>query len=260
MPVDIRDELARVSAYYNSAKTEKFNALIYGSFGTGKTRLLKTARLPVFIDSFDPGGTLTLRDEIEEGKVFADVRWEIDTPKNPTVAVEWEKVYERRKKEGFFAQIGTYAIDSVTTFSDCFVNHYLKVKGRAGGYLYQQDYNEVMASISSAIKDILSLPCDVIFLAHEDVDKDESTGKMYVGPSFIGKSSRNKYPVWFDEIYCALSKQTKDGINYQLLTRSDGMYRARTRLGKGGIFETYEEPDIKKLLKKAGISTEDKPH
>lgn len=258
MALDMKKEFADLTKMYTEAKTEKFNALIYGALGTGKTRLLKTARLPVFIDSFDPGGTKTLRTEIEQGIIFADTRWELESPKNPTVALAWEKEYERRKKEGFFNNIGTYAIDSCTTFSDCFANQYLKAKGRTGEFLQQQDYNPIMAAITSAIKDILALPCDVIFLAHDDVDKDEATGRMFVGPNFIGKSSRGKYPVWFDEIYCALTKSTSSGVEYQLLTQSDGMYKARTRLGKEGIFEKYEKPDIKALLKKAGINTDDR--
>ena len=63
----------------------------------------------------------------------------------------------------------------------------------------------------------------------------------------------------FDEIYVTIAKQTSKGIEYSLLTRNDGLYQARTRLGRGGRFETYEKPDIKYLLKKAGFPTEDKP-
>jgi len=258
MSLELTKEFEMLQKMYAENVKEKFNALIYGGMGTGKTRLLKTARGPIFIDSFDPGGTNTLRDEIKEGKIYVDTRWEKENPKNPTVAAAWEKEYERRKREKFFDQLGTYAIDSVTTFSDCFANHYLKAKGRSGDYLYQQDYNPIMASLSAAIKDILSLPCDVIFIAHEDTDKDEASGRLFVGPSFIGKSSRNKYPVWFDEIYCATTKTTASGIEYQLLTRANGMYKARTRIGKEGIFNTYEKPDIKYLLKKAGIDPSDK--
>jgi hypothetical protein len=258
MALDMKNEFAQLTKMYKDAETSKFNALIYGALGTGKTRLLKTARLPVFIDSFDPGGTKTLRTEIEAGKIFADTRWELESPKNPTVALAWEKEYERRKKEKFFDNIGTYCIDSVTTFSDCFANQFLKSAGRQGTFLFQADYNPIMAAISAALKDILSLPCDVIILAHDDVDKDEATGRMFVGPNFIGKSSRGKVPLWFDEIYCALTKSTSTGVEYQLLTQADGMYKARTRLGKEGIFDKYEKPDIKALLKKAGVNTDDK--
>jgi hypothetical protein len=45
---------------------------------------------------------------------------------------------------------------------------------------------------------------------------------------------------------------------YQLLTRASGMYQARSRLGKGGELDTYEKPDIKAILEKVGMSTDDK--
>lgn len=254
--LELKSEMEKLRA--NLSTASKFNALVYGAFGTGKTRLLKTARLPVLIDSFDPGGTITLKEEIEQGIILADTRWERDNPKNPTAAREWEKEYERRKKDGIFEQLGTYCIDSITTFNDSFINHFLKAAGRPAGFLFQQDYNQVMASISAALKDILALPCDVILIAHDDVDKDEATGRMFVGPNFIGKSSRGKYPVWFDEIYCAIAKDSPKGTEYSLLTQSTGMYRARTRLGREGRFDTYEKPDIKALLRKAGLSDADK--
>jgi hypothetical protein len=105
---------------------------------------------------------------------------------------------------------------------------------------------------------MMTLPCDVILTAHLDVDKDEATGRMFVGPMFVGKL-KQRIPILFDELYCMQTKNTSTGIVYSLLTRSDGIFKARTRLGKGGLFETNEKPDIKALLKKAGYLTEDKP-
>jgi hypothetical protein len=81
---------------------------------------------------------------------------------------------------------------------------------------------------------------------------------MFVGPLFVGKL-KQRVPLLFDELYCAQVRRSAAGETYNLLTRSDGIFKARTRLGREGIFETLEESDIKKLLKKAGYSIEDKP-
>jgi hypothetical protein len=67
-----------------------------------------------------------------------------------------------------------------------------------------------------------------------------------------------RIPILFDEIYYACTKESSAGVKYFFLTRATGLYKARTRLGKGGLFETYEEQDIKALLKKAGYDTSDK--
>jgi len=44
-----------------------------------------------------------------------------------------------------------------------------------------------------------------------------------------------------------------------MLIDAQGTYIARSRLKSDGKLKDIEEPDIKKLLKKIGKSTEDKP-
>ncbi len=258
MPLDIKKELADLNKMYaESAQQKSFRALVYGGMGTGKTNLLKTCRLPVLVHSFDPGGTKTIRDEIKAGKIAADTRFEIEDADNPSAFALWDAEYDRLKQGGMFKGIGTYVIDSATTWSSAAMNVTLKKAGRAGGTPQQNDYLPTMVMLESAIKDICSLPCDIILIAHEDVDKDEVTGRMMIGPAFIGKL-KMRIPILFDEIYCATAKEASSGVKYTLLTRATGLYKARTRLGKGGIFETYEEQDIKKLLTKAGYDNNDK--
>jgi hypothetical protein len=260
MPLDIKKEFADIQAAYNSqAQQRSFNALIYGDFGTGKTRLAKTCRLPVHIDSFDPGGSKTVLDDIKAGRIVADVRYELEDPMKPTAFVLWDSEYHRRKRDGYFGMIGTYIIDSATTWSSAAMNVILKKANRLGGPPFQQDYLPAMSMIENAIKDMTTLPCDVILTAHLDVDKDEATGRMFVGPLFVGKL-KQRIPLLFDELYCAQVARSSAGEKYGLLTRSDGIFKARTRLGREGKFEALEVPDIKMLLKKAGYPTDDKPY
>jgi hypothetical protein len=177
----------------------------------------------------------------------------------PTSFELWDREYHRRKREGYFDQIGTYFLDSATTWASAAMNVVLKKSNRLGGPPFQQDYLPAMSMIENAIKDMTTLPCDVILTAHLDVDKDEATGRMFVGPLFVGKL-KQRIPLLFDELYCAQTKNTSAGVVYSLLTRSDGIFKARTRLGKGGLYEANEKPDIKALLKKAGYSIDDKPY
>jgi hypothetical protein len=258
--MDIKKEFEAIRAMYSSqAQQKSFNALVYGDFGTGKTNLIRTCRLPVHIDSFDPGGTKTVRDEVKGGSILADTRYEVEDPMKPTAFELWDKEYSRRKRDGYFNAIGTYVIDSATTWASAAMNVILKKAGRLGGPPFQQDYLPAMSMIENAIKDMVTLPCDVILTAHLDVDKDEASGRMFVGPMFVGKL-KQRIPLLFDELYCAQVKNTAAGPVYTLLTRSDGIFKARTRLGKGGIFETNEKPDVKALLKKAGYDTADKEY
>lgn len=246
------------SAYVAQSQQKTFKALVYGGFGSGKTQLIRTARRPILVDSFDPGGTKTNRDQISEGWIVADTQFEQEDPKAPSVAELWDRVYHERRRRGFFNYFGTYVLDSATTLSTAIMNLVLKKAGRVGSHPFQQDYLPAMQILENAVRDMSTLPCDVILIAHEDVDKDETTGRMYVGPQFVGKL-KQRLPLLFDEIYHAETEFKASGVEYRLLTRATGTTRARTRLGRDGKFETYEKPDIKALLHKAGYSTEDKP-
>ena len=257
--MDIKAEAAKLREMYsNDATTQTFNAVIYGGLGTGKTSLIKTARKPVLIHSFDPGGTKVLRDEIAAGSIIADTRFEREDPLKPTAFKLFDDEYHRLRRDGFFDHLGTYVIDSVTTWAQCAMYAVMKKAGRPGGTPQQNDWMPQMMMMENAMRDFVSLPCDCILLGHDDVTKDDSSGKMYSGLMITGKLSR-RVPLLFDEVYCALTKETSKGIEYQLLTRATGMYQARSRLGKGGELDTYEKPDIKAILKKVGYSTDDKP-
>ena len=258
MPLDIKAEAEKLRKMYSDdPRRTSFNAIVYGGLGTGKTSLLRTCRKPALVHSFDPGGTKVLRDEIEQGTVLVDTRYENEDPRRPDKFQLWDNEYHRLKTGGFFDSIGTYAIDSVTTWAQTAMNAVLKKAGRAGGTPQQNDWLPQMMMLENAMRDFVSLPCDCVLIGHDDVTKDEASGRMFVGLMITGKLSR-RVPLLFDEIYCALTKETSKGIEYQLLTRATGMYQARSRLGKGGELDTYEKPDIKAILAKVGYSNEDK--
>ena len=109
------------------------------------------------------------------------------------------------------------------------------------------------------MKDILKiftmLPCDCILTGHMGYDKDEMTGALH-SSLLLGPKAAVKMPILFDEMYVTIAKAKARDVDYSLLTANTGFYKASTRIG-GGIFDTYETPDIKYLLKKAGMSTED---
>jgi hypothetical protein len=249
------DEVALIQKSFEEDKTtETFNAIIMGDIGSGKTHLLRTARRPIFIDSFDPGGTKTLRDDpgyMKAGGILVDSRFEREDPKKPSVMKLWDKEFNRRRQEGFFNNIGTYVIDSATTWADAVMNFVLQSNNRAGGTPQQMDWMIQMNIIRDAMKVMCSLPCDCILTAHIDFDKDEATGRMMGGLMMTGKLKK-KIPLLFDEIYLATAKDSAKGTVYSLQTRPSTMFPGiRTRLGTNNRFEQYEVPDIKALLKKA---------
>lgn len=263
MPLDIGAEVAKINAFYKEKRgAERYRALVYGDKGSGKTTLFSTVRFPVHIDCFDPGGSRVLADEIEKGLVVADTRWENDDPTNPRVFMEWDKEFHRRKKEGYFAQFATYGLDSITTFSQVIMNQALKKAGRAGGIPQtgagaDNDYVHQMLYLENSIVGIFSLPCDIILTAHPESEKDDASGKLFVSPMITGKA-KVRIPLLFDEMYYLRVEDKADGsTRWMLQTRPSAIYKASSRLARRGKFDKFEESDIKKLLKKAGLLCED---
>lgn len=250
-------KFAELKKYYEeSATKDTFNALVYGDMGTGKTRLFRTCRRPVFIHSFDPGGTKTVKDCIDEGWMFVDTRFEGEDPGNPKVYEMWLDEMKNLQRMDFFSSLGTYGLDSLTTWAQSIMGFVLKGKGRPGTFPWQEDYGPQMARIESHVKSLTSLPCDVLVTAHPDQAKDDRSGRMFIGPLVTGKL-RTRLPILFDEIYAMITESKPGGTVYNVLTQNDGLYRCRTRLGREGLYSKHEKPDIKYLLRKAGLPAED---
>jgi hypothetical protein len=238
-------------------------------------------RTPILVHSFDPGGCAVLEGQvpwspydtcIDNGKILVDTRFEGEDPAEPTKFELWDKVYHQLRRDKFFDLLGTFVIDSLTTFSQCIMYYILKKEGRAGsaqitkegkkiysGIPHQNDWMPQMMYIENAIRDMLSFSCDLVLLAHDSAVKDEITGKVMKDINVTGKLTR-RLPLLFSEMYHTETIESSAGIQYKLLTRKDGTYQAKTRMGKGGELELRENADIKVLLKKCNRNYQDKPN
>lgn len=254
------------------SKRESFNALLMGDAGTGKTYSLRTAKKPVLIHSFDPGGHVSLREVIgHEQGIFVDNRFQQEDPVNPTAYRLWEDEFHKLRQQNFFDHVGTYVIDSITTWSEALMNEILKQNGRKGrlgkGKFYHgkgsninvpelRDYMVQMRTIGQELGICCALNCDFIAIAHIETTKDEVTGRVETGPMVTGKLSQ-RLPLLFDEIYVALAEGSGDSTKYQWLTAPDGRYMARSRLASSGKIKKKIDPNWTKLMSLAGLDHKD---
>lgn len=266
--LDARVEAEKLRTIYkNDPRQSSFRLLITGESGDGKTHLLRTARRPVHVDSFDPGGTKPLRDLVERGHVVADTIYESENREEPTMFREWCRTFESRVRGKYFEAFGTYCLDSSTMWADAIMNHIL---GKAGKDLagqaprWAKDYVPHKMEIRNWMKRILDLPCDVIVTGHL---KAEYETKVISGGEEVQSKVGMRYlttgdgaiviPLLFDEIWVANATAKGQSVEYKVITAKTGLYQAKTRIGRG-VFSTYEVPDIKELLKKAGWAFQDK--
>jgi len=244
--------------YKQDTRQDSFNLLLCGDKGSGKTVLSTTCRKPVHIDSFDSGGTKALKPWIEKGEIIADTRWEGDDPFKPTVFEKWQTEMAKRERVGYFNHLGTYYLDTATSWAGCIMNYVLSKAGIAGeAPRFTHDYTPQKVKIINWIKRMLKYPCDFVLTGHLEGTKDEVLGKISYRFMTTGKGEVT-IPLEFDELWIADTQLKSTGVEYRLITCRTGPYVATTRIGKG-VFELYEKPDVKYLLKKAGKNYEDKP-
>jgi hypothetical protein len=260
----IFDEFKKIQNYYNTDPLQaRFSALITGDIGCGKTFVLKTCRLPLHIDSFDPGGTKTIKDWIEKNKewVVIDTEFEKEDPKNPTAWKAWSEKFKRRLEIGYFKHFGTYAIDSATYWGNAAMNRVLKENKRAGeAPRRNHEYNPQKIMLQNAVTTIMTIPCDFILTGHLTPIEHNITSEIKKIDYRFNVTGNAKIfiPGMFDELYVIVEEKTPRGNEYKFLTKSQGKYTARSRLCQSRKLESLEKANIKEILKKVGYNYKDK--
>lgn len=256
------EEIRRM--YDEDPRNLTFNAIIHGPIKVGKTSLLRTCPKPIFVHSFDPSGTLVLQDMIDKGEVLVDTRFEKEDPFKPKACRLWEDEFNYLYRKDFFSHVGTFAIDSMTTWSQIIMYEVIrraaeKKKDREiGGHPHENDWLPQMAFIENYMRKFLSLPCHCILLGHSEQKKDrEGNAVGDLGIMITGKL-RERVPALFSEIYYLQIKDYKAETR-ELLTKPVYGIQAGSRLGHGGKLNKHEPPNIKKIMAKVGLDPSDKP-
>lgn len=237
-----------------SSVSAKFNrVLLYGGTGTGKTYSLRTFKLPLFVDSFDPGGSVCLKDFVKDGKAIVRSEFEVEDWDSPSAFDKWDRGFDAVVRTGVFEQVGTYCLDSATTWAQAALNVVLKANGRAGKVPHQNDWYPQMVLIEKSLRNIMNLPCDVVFICHDDAVKDEMTGGLSRLPLLTGKLSK-RIPLLFSEMYYSQVVRSSKGAEYKWQTVSDSQIAARSRNAATAKVkvEPMEIADFRKLADKWG--------
>lgn len=266
----VQEEFDRIREKYASdPRQNTLNVLAYGPWGGGKTTFAGTSRPPILYHSFDPGGTTAIEDKINEGKIIPDTSWEISQEgyqdlkrgvtsdgvkavTDPQVFEQWAKEVNHLHKKGVFENVGTFVIDSYTTFADALMAWIKSKRGTQGKKNTFDDWGANRDKTKDIMKQLMTLPCNVILTAHADVERDEVTGEMIGGPMAPGKLTI-EMPMLFDEVYFLNSEGEGDDAKYYLYTKKHRMYPARSRLAsQHDLDAVIEDPKFIEILNAAG--------
>lgn len=255
--------------YKTAASATKWHGLVVSMKGTGKTHLIKTMPKPVFVFSFDPGGTDTLIQEKKKGDVIVET-YETDDFENPHAYMDFQKDMNEMGAAGFLQQFASVCLDSLTLLQSLMISHLMKVNGRLvrpDGRLNAndqgmriQDWGTILTLSRMHINQLHSLPCHTLMTGHVEKKIDEIQGGQ-IRQLSLGGQSKNHIPYMTSEVYYLL-KLDSAVENFKagdrcLLTEGDSKYDATSRLSQGK-FKQHEKPDLRRLMEKAGLDASDK--
>ena len=216
--------------YSDDVRINGIKMMVYGASGVGKTPLLATGPVPIILSG--ERGLLSIsrtRTAYIEIRNYADL----------TEAYSWCA----RSQEA--QQYWTIGLDSLTELAEVIlVEEKRKTKDP------RKAYGELQDQVISMVKGFRDLPGkNVVLIAKETYDKDESTGTMLYSPMFPGQKLSPKLPYYFDEVFRMLvGKDPTTGKIWRALhTQASYQHTARDRSGN---LAEYEPPDLMQVFKK----------
>lgn len=223
----------------SDVKTEgALKILVQGDSGVGKTCLAATFPGPVELLDFDG----------KADSAAAFLRAKNDSAQLEVINVEEfapqlglspiEKLVKVLNERYIPAQragkmpFNTLVLDSITTFSAATLAHIVRSnpgikrnETKQGPQPGLQDYGILRREFERLIPGLLSLPCNVVMLAHIAVEKDEATGQIFRHSMMDGSFAR-QLPIYFKEVWRMYSKDKRRFVQ----TQSDHLFNCRSQI------------------------------
>ena len=218
----------------------QINFLVLGASGSGKSVFATSFPTPAFVFDFD-----------RQIAVYRNTDFEYEQFDNTlTGAKKYKEVLKTVCKDKHFKSV---IFDSLTTLQDLMMTlalgTYLKRTDETNLPLWQSHYPMCRAYMDADLNLLRSRPGYNLATGHIETIKDEITGQMRVQPSLVGKLATG-ITKYFGE--CYQTKRSLDKENkpkFMLLTRSSGIYDARSNLsGKEGKIPQLVENDFNIIM------------
>ena len=221
---------------YNTTTTQK--VLLEGDSGIGKTCLAATFPGKKLVFDFDAKIDSAanflrhrgLTDLLNETEVEDFPPQLAVSPIDKLMKIINERLIPQQRTGTMEFQ--TLILDSITTFSAATLAHIVKTnpgikrnETKQGAQPGLQDYGILRREFQRLIPGLLSLPCNVIMIAHIAVEKDEATGQIFRHAMMDGSFAR-ELPIYFKEVW---RMYVKDGKR-MLQTQSDHMFNCRSQI------------------------------
>lgn len=250
-----------------------FSCLLIGSPGAGKSTAASTAPGPIlFIDVDNKLHKMAnMQSKIKSGEV---IQWALN---EPLAEVSLSRLAHMSKDEikpggnmvvprpkgyiklaemidtliaskcvidvnGKQVKIETVVLDSYTSMAEHLKR--LLMAANQTSTMTLPLYGVQLSNFETLNNTLLSLPANVIFIAHQQADKDELTGEISFKPLIEGQM-KEKIGKDFEEVYYLEKKILGDVARYEMLTVGSSMKACRT----SRVLPARVVPDFKEIYK-----------
>ena len=244
-----------------------FSCLLIGEPGCGKTTMAATAPKPILFLDLDNKlhRMVNLEPKLKSGEI---IQW---TTEAPLAAVSLKRLAGTKFDEGRdkfnvpqpkgyieFSdmidklveskcvidgkKIATIVLDSYTSLNEHIKALILAANGAMS--MSMPLWGVLLRNFEIMHGTVLRLPTNVIFCAHQQVDKDELTGKISYRPLIDG-AMKDKIGKDFEEMYYLEKTVQGSEVKYEALTVGNSMKSCRT----SRVLPAKVEPDFSKIYK-----------
>ena len=236
--------------------------LIYGASGTYKTPAVAQWPRPIIYIDTDNGMLSILSVFTDFTDIYrVEIKDRQESPSGYAGPIGWMTVISVLKS---IAETGCYGVrnkifpktvvlDTLSTASKYAMSHVLFKQNHVNNpQPTQQDWGLQMSELDKALNYGISLPCHFVCVAHEQLAKEEVTGRGWIVPLVTGKMAFN-IDNRFSEVYHSKPTQAGADIKYQFETRGTPLIRAKSRMGVPPLITSFT--DIKTRIAELNLKT-----
>ena len=219
----------------NELQTEdNVKLLLLGESGMGKTVLACGFPTPIKIYDFDNKVSSAAKFYSNDAARLSSIEVEqyagLPVKDRMNKFLADVKSIENLQHSGKPLPFKTLVVDSLTTLTNAILEDYKKVsqlgiKRALADVNAMQDYQLLQIHLTQLITGLLSLKCNVIFIGHTQLEKDEATGAMKNNILMPGQLAF-KLPIYFEEVYLAKINAKGERV---LQTQSDSKTSLRSQ-------------------------------
>lgn len=227
----------------------KLRILLYGESGSGKSTLCASAA-EVFgasrtlIENFDPEHNL-LPYQAKGLKEISFNQFKILPEEYDVLLQEILRLKKLAIKPEDFPY-DLIIMENGAGMHQVIMRNILKLANRLENTQIQ-DWNVAGERFKGRIMDFFSLPCNLVMTYHQQIEKDETQGKVLGRILVPGQKLPDEIPPMFNMFLHMVSRPAGQGVEYKVYTAKDTLFPAGD---KTGALSYFEEPDFKKLWDK----------